>query len=771
MRARTLSLLLALPLLLLARGPAGGQDPEPSTAQPAPVTSPDHARDLGAFFSRWCRECHAPPGTETDLRALADEGASRAAPHLLRLVQERLAQGEMPPDDAPAPPPEAREAALRWIAAAAPPPPAPRVALRRLNRQEYDRAVRDLLGVSCRPGRDSFPRDDVGHGFDTVGDVLGVSPLLVEKLQRAAERVAAEAVLVWRPLKARVEAERMGGERQGRLAWLYSEGELSTELQVPVAGEYRLRVRACGDQAGPDPARMALRAAERELTRVEVAAPREAPQVYELRARLPAGRVRLGLAFVNDYYRPEDPDPKQRDRNLGVDWVEVEGPVSAPQLPPFHAGVVDRFPAAGADPRPAARELLRPLLRRATRGQAGPAELERLVELLAGAVADGEGFARGLQLALEALLVSPRFLFRLERDPDPRDPSPHLVSELELAARLSFFLWGSLPDERLLDLAEAGGLRAGLAREARRMLDDPRASALTEDFAGQWLGLRRLEEVTPDPATYPDFDEELRAAMRAETELLFEAVLREDRGALDLIAAPFTFLNERLARHYGVSGVEGPRFRRVPAPSGRAGILGHASLLTLTSNPTRTSPVKRGKLILEQLLDDPPPPPPPGAGDLPDSREAAARASLRERLARHRREAACASCHARMDALGLGLERFDGIGALRTHDEGGFPIDDQAELPGGARLAGPEGLREHLRRSGRAFVRALLGKLLVYGVGRGLAPGDEAELRAIVLRLERDEVPWRFQALLVSLVETRAFQSRRGELESLEGPW
>ena len=758
---RALAPLLALPLLLLAREAVRGRDDPLGAAEVAGF-------EPRAFFSRWCGACHSPPGGETDLRALLSAESARAAPHLLRAAQERLAAGEMPPPEEPSPPAEARAAALRWVAGLVPPAPTtpPRVALRRLNRVEYDRCVHDLLGVTSRPGRE-FPRDDVGHGFDTVGDVLGLSPLLLEKLHRAAQEVAAEAVLVWTPLEARLEAERMEGGRPDRRAgmgWLYSEGELSGEVLVPVAGRYALRARACGDQAGPDPARMAFRAGRRALGRVDVPARRDAPEVYELQAQLPAGKLRLGVAFVNDYYRPEDPDPQQRDRNLGLDWVEVVGPLEAPSLPAFHARVAGLFPAPGRDPRPAARAILSPLARRAWRGQGGPGDVERLVALVAAAVDEGEPFARGLQVALEALLVSPRFLFRIERDPDPQDPTPHRVSEPELAARMAFFLWSSLPDDELLDLAEAGRLRAELPRQVRRMLDDPRASALTEEFAGQWLQLRRLEEVTPDPATYPEFDEELRAAMRAETELLFEAVLREDRSVLDLIGAGFTFVNERLARHYGIPGVEGPRFRRVAAPPGRAGVLGHASVLTVTSNPTRTSPVKRGKFVLEALLDRPPPPPPPGADDLPDSQEDAAAASLRQRLERHRRDTACAGCHARMDALGLGLERFDGIGAWRERDEGGFPIDDRVLLEGET-LEGPAALTGHLRARGRELVRALLGKLLVYGVGRGLGPGDGPALDAVVRELEGGESPWRFQALLVELIESEPFQARRGERE------
>lgn len=760
MRLRPALPLLALPLLLLARPTARGEDPAV-----APIESGDHARDVAPFFARWCAECHAYPGSETDLSVLSSEVAARAAPNLLRLVRRRLAAGEMPPEEEEQPPEAEREAALRWIAAATPEPPAPRVALRRLNRVEYDRCVQDLLGVAANPGRE-FPRDDVGHGFDTVGDVLGLSPLLVEKLHAAAEAVAAEALLVWSPVKLRVEGEACrregsdGNTDDQGLVWLYSEGELLTEVTVPITGEYVLRARACGDQAGPEPVKMAFRVDRRRAARVDVRALRDAPETFSTKVRLEAGRRTIGLAFTNDYYRPEDPDPAQRDRNMGVDWLELEGPAEAPALSPFHARVEPLFPAASDDPRPAARAILRPLLRRAWRARPTQEELEPYVKLVAATIEQGEPFARGLQVALEALLCSPRFLFRVELDPDPGSATVHPVTELELAARLSFFLWSSLPDERLLDLAESGTLRSGLRDEVLRMLDDPRASALAEHFAGQWLQLRRLEEVTPDPVVYPDFDEELRAAMRAETELLFEAVLREDRGALDLIGAPFTFVNGRLARHYGIAGVEGPRFRRVVAPRGRGGVLGHASLLTVSSNPTRTSPVKRGKLILEELLFDPPPPPLPGADSFPEGKDAERKATLRERLMQHRADPTCASCHARMDPLGLGLERFDGIGAWRDRDEQGRPIDDKAELPRGEVVDGPDGLRRHLLGKGPVFVQGLLSKLLVYGVGRGPAEVDEAELAEIVARTGPS---WRMKTLIAELVESKAFQTRRGE--------
>jgi len=752
----------------LGVGPALLGPPE----EPAP---PGFAERVAPVLAAHCLDCHSAAEAEG---GLVLEGAGPAdvlaEPGLWRAVRERVALGEMPPADAASRPAPAEVAAVvSWLDAALGPPPAPppvragdpgRVTLRRLTRGEYDRTVRDLLGVHLRPSAD-FPADEVGYGFDRIGDVQSVPPLLMEKYLAAAEAVADEAIQIAAPVARTVEAEdaiREGrGGTRGGFAWLVTVGAFSFDVEVPVAGDYLLRARVAGDQAGSDPVRLAFRVDGRDRARRDVEATVDAPGVYEARVRLAEGKRRIGVAFLNDYYRPQHEDPAERDRNMAVDWLSIAGPDPVPPPPESHRRLIPREPAGADDVRPAAREALATFLRRAWRRPVTEAEVERHVDLVALAVSEGDPFARGIQLAVTAALVSPHFLFKVELDPEPDDPGAvHPVSEVELATRLSYFLWSSCPDAELLDLAEAGRLRAELEAQTTRLLDDPRATALTEEFAGQWLQLRRLEEASPDPGTYPTFDEELRRAMRVETEMVFEAVMREDRSVLDLVGGRFTFVNERLARHYGIEGVRGPRYRRVALPPERAGVLTHASVLTVTSNPTRTSPVRRGKWILETLLDDPPPPP-PGVDDLPERHPDGSDAplTLRERLDLHRRAPACAVCHDRLDPLGFGLERFDGVGALRT-EEAGRPIDAAGELPGGARFEGARGLSEYLLGREREVALALARKLLVFALGRGLRPADEAPLAALVDRLAP---AYRFHDLVHGLVALDAFQRRRGE--------
>ncbi len=736
---------------------------------------------LAAFVARRCMPCHDPGersgevALPTSLTAADVRGSAR----LWRRVRRELAGETMPPEEEPQPSPAERARAVAWIdgllaaeAGAGQPALDPgRPTLRRLTRVEYDNSVRDLLGVTLRPGATTFPDDEVGHGFDRMGDVLSTSPLLLERYLLAAEAVAAEAVQAFEPLAVRHQAEAMardgrGGVRRG-VAFLVTNGAFTAEVEVPHPGEYVLRARACADQAGDEPARLAFLVDGRRAAQLRVLAPRAEPALYEARVRLEPGRRAIAAAFVNDFYQPEHPDPTRRDRNLGVDWVELEGPLTPPPLPPFHAELAAREAREGvlADGRERARRALAPLVERAFRRPARPGEVERLADLVAAELEEGESFERALRVGVAAVLISPHFLFKVELDPAPDDPTPHLVSEHELATRLSYFLWSTTPDDALLARARAGELRRHLDAEVDRLLDDPRASALIRQFGGQWLQLGRLGEARPDPAAFPEFDEALRRAMRVETELVLEAVLREDRSLLDLVTGRFTFANARLARHYGLppgavpEGAE-DRFVRVRLPAERRGLLTHGSVLTLTSEATRTSPVRRGKWLLDVLLGAPPAPPPPGVGDLPDDAHARAAASQRERLARHRRDPACASCHDRIDPLGLGLERFDAVGARRTH-EGAFPIDASGALPGGARFEDASGLAEWLaREQAHDLALNVALRLLTFALGRPPGPDDERACEALVRGLAPD---YRFGALIRGLVRTAAFQQRRGE--------
>lgn len=737
----------------------------------------DFARDVLPLLQDSCIDCHGgrEPAASLALDGVMDEAGARASAGIWRRVQDKLRRGEMPPPEAPAADERLLAAARGWLdvrLGSGPgswPLDAGRTPIRRLNRAEYGNSVRDLFDVALRPEA-KLPPDEVGYGFDNIADVLALPPLLLEKYVALAEEIAA-AALPGPELRTattrRFEAETLPTtlERYGngdRFANLYSAGSVNLDLVLPRAGEYIVRASLAADQAGPERAAFSFRAGRRELARGEVACDETTTEPHEWRGPLAAGAAHLSVAFLNDYYQADAADPRQRDRNLLVDWIEVEGP-----LDPFPPTASERrlFPCGGdhAHTRACAPPLLRRLASRAWRRPVSEPDVASLLALVDAALAAGDSLTDALRQALAAVLVSPRFLFRTELDAAPDDPTAHRPLEgFELAARLSYLVWSSVPDERLQGLAEQGllGNPAIVADEVSRLLRDPRAIALVENFAAQWLQLRMLQTAAPDPSEFPDFDEALREAMRLESELFVEAIVREGRPLAELLDADFTFLNERLAKHYGIGGVTGERMRRVRVVDpARRGLLGHASLLTLTSNPTRTSPVKRGKFVLERLLGAPPPPPPPGVGVLDDSLQALQASTLRERLAAHRADPGCAGCHQKMDALGFALERFGPTGAWRDQD-GPHPIDDRATLPDGRELAGPADLRRVLLEDD-SLTRSLAEKLLIYALGRGLRDDDLRAVHALVDRY-RGASP-SFERLLQDLVALAAFTTRRGE--------
>jgi hypothetical protein len=741
----------------------------------------DFARDVLPLLKDSCLDCHAGKEPEAGLsfESFAGEADARARPGVWRKVRDKLHAGEMPPPSEPRPDGKLLAAAQRWLdvrlraGPGAWPIDAGRVTIRRLNRVEFENSVRDLFDTPLDVAA-QLPPDDVGYGFDNMGDVLSVSPLLLEKYLASAERIAV-AVLPGDELRRATvrhfEAEEIDATlrdcRFGPIVNIYSEGEVFTSVDLPRDSDYVLRVRAFGQQAGPEPVRMVLRAGRHDLAEVVVAETEEAPATFEARARLAHGRQRIAAAFRNDYYHPEDPDPAQRDRNLVVDWLELEGPLD--ELPPTASEKRIYVCAAAADSAPhvhvraCAPAILQELASRAWRRPAQADEVARLLAPVDAALAAGEGFAHALRPALAALLISPNFLFRSEIDAAPDDArAVHPLDDFELASRLSYFLWSSLPDDALRAKAADHSLHddAVLAGEVRRLLRDVRAGALVANFASQWLQLRSLARATPDGTLFPDFDEGLREAMRLETELFVDAVFREGRPVRELVDADFTFLNERLARHYGIEGVAGDRMRRVRLRDAtRGGVLTQASLLTLTSNPARTSPVKRGKFLLERILAAPTPPPPPGVGALDESPHVAAQKSMKERLAAHRKDPACAVCHEKMDALGFALERFGPTGAWRERD-GAHEVDDAGELPDGRALAGPAGLKRIVLSDDR-FERCLAQHLFTYAVGRG--PTDD-DLRSIGMLVESfgGRSP-SFEELVAGLVQLDAFRRRRGE--------
>jgi mono/diheme cytochrome c family protein len=424
--------------------------------------------------------------------------------------------------------------------------------------------------------------------------------------------------------------------------------------------------------------------------------------------------------------------------------------------------VKKRLLIAPATDKEAPRKILGAFLPRAFRRPVPPEEVDRYVRLVESARKDGDDFETAVGMGLQAILTSPYFLFRVELDAEPKNPKViRTINEFELATRLSYFLWSSMPDEELLGQAGQGTLRKNLEAQVRRMLKDPKARTLVDNFAGQWLLTRNLKSAAPDPGLFPAFDDKLRAAMQKETELFFESIVKEDRGILDFLDADYTFVNERLAKHYGIAGVRGEEFRRVSlAGTARGGILTQASILTVTSNPTRTSPVKRGKYILENILGTPPPPPPPDAGELNDSKEVVDSAPLRKRMEQHRANPNCAVCHQRMDPLGFAFENFDAIGAWRDKD-GRFPIEPAGSLPDGTSFQGPEQVRAALKGKAKEFRKCLTEKLLTYGLGRGLEPSDKCSVDQLADNVARQND--RFSSLVMAIVQCEPFQMRRGK--------
>jgi hypothetical protein len=729
------------------------------------------------LLKTYCFDCHSNDLAEAELNLEPVHTLSQVLDEHKQWVKllQKVRFNEMPPPDSPQPTKAERRVIAAWVDDAVNnirctgeiDPGRPTI--RRLNRAEYRNTIRDLLGVDYAPAED-FPGDDVGYGFDNMGDVLSLPPILLEKYLAAAHAVSEEAIVtdVPSPVDLRVAAAELeatgGSSRRGsRGRILTSSGEMYQRLDFPHPGKYHVTSLAWGDQAGGEPVKMSLRVDGRQVHVFEVKAEQGSPQSYTHVIGLEAGKHRIGLAFLNDYYEPDAKDPEERDRNLIVEQLSIEGPEGfrPRDLPETHRRIFFVTPGDDLLKREAARKIIERFASRAYRRPVKESETMRLMRLFDLADENGETFERAIQLCVQAVLVSPHFLYKVEQPGSiERDGETRRLNDFELASNLSYFLWSSMPDEQLFRLAEGGKLREGdnLQRQVRRMLADHKAEAFVENFALQWLELRNLDTVTPDKGTFPQFNDKLRAAMRRETEMFFTAILREDRSVLDLLAADFTYMDESLAKLYGFQGIDGDRFQRVSlAGTNRGGLLTQAGVLTVTSNPTRTSPVKRGKWVLENLLGEPPPPPAPDAAPLDDQTQLTG--TLRQRLEQHRADPRCATCHQKMDPLGFALENFDAIGGWRTRDEG-QPIDATGELPSGEKFNGAKELQSLLLETKRdQFVRCLTEKMLTYALGRGLEYYDQCAVNEIRTAVAEDD--YRISTLVLEIVRSDPFQRRR----------
>ena len=737
-------------------------------------------------------------------------------------VINKLRTRTMPPVGRPRPEIETYDALASWLEseldqyAADRPNPGRTEAFHRLNRAEYANAIRDLLVIDVDVN-ELLPADDIDqYGFDNMADVLTVSPALMDRYLSAARKIGRLA-LGEEPLGPATETYSVNilnvqDDRMGDDVPFGSRGGLGIRHYFPVDGEYDLAVtlhrnyvnyvRGMGSRH-----ELEVRL-DGELVRSftfggEEPDVTQAPASYggnqfgdpeweeymlfadaNMRVRFPAtaGPHVVSVTFVRRFTEPEGVlQPRQssfavavnemRDGNAAVDKVAIGGPYVShgPGDTPSRRAIFSCQPAtnSNSDEERCAQEILSGLARRAYRRPLEEFDLSTLMNFYRMGRSDGS-FDAGIQLALERLLISPDFLFRVERDPIDSDPGTiYALTDLEIASRLSYFLWSSGPDDELLALAERSRLNdpAILEQQVIRMLADPRATALVQNFAGQWLYLRNLRGAVPDPLVFPEFDENLREAFAKETEMFVESLLREDTSVLDLLGADYTFVNERLARHYGIEGIYGSHFRRVSlAPDmaeRRGGIFGHGSLLTVTSYPNRTSPVLRGKWVLTNILGTPPPAPPADIPDLPDRGENGEAATVRDRLARHRESPACSVCHAPMDPLGLALENYNAVGQWRTTGEAELPIDSSGNLPDGTVFEGPLGLRTLLLERRDQFVGTFTEKLLAYALGRGPEYYDRPTVRAITRAAASDNYRW--SSIIVGIVQSTPFRMRRSE--------
>ncbi len=727
------------------------------------------------FLAKYCFDCHSGDAAEGELQLDVLKNAaeiSTTSRKSWKKVHDQVFGHVMPPEDADQPSEAERDKIVAWLETTidhydctGPIDPG-RETIRRLTRYEYKNTIRDLLGVEAELA-DDFPMDDVGYGFDNIGDVLTLSPLLMEKYLAAAEQIAAAAVIT-DPLEAtarrRLEAVKMSGAGDDRGGWrfLTTTGEFRGQIEVPANGEYIIRTQAFADQAGDELAKMRIVVDGQEKL-IEVKAEQDKPADHEFRAKLNKGKRDVVIAFTNDFYDPGNRNQNRRDRNLGVRHLEIVGPLGAEglQYPDAHRRIFFTKPSQDVSEEDAARQILRRLATRAFRRPAADSEVDRLWRLVQLGKQRGGRFEHGIQMALTAMLVSPHFLFKIEQDATPDDKSNvRTLDDYELATRLSYFLWSSMPDEELFELAKSGTLRANLEKQVRRMLADPKAEALVENFAVQWLQLRNLAAMEPDRQRYRNWSDELRADMLTETKQFFAGVVREDCSVLELIDADYTYVNQRLARHYGLYNVLGDEFRRVKLDgSSRGGVLTMASVLAVTSNPTRTSPVKRGKWIMETILGTPPPDPPADVPDLDETAKVNPNVSLREQLEIHRRDVRCAACHRQMDALGLAMENFDPIGSWRDRD-GRFEINATGKLPNGQNFSGPAELKQSLLSAQKGdFVRCLTEKLLTYSLGRGVEYYDRCTVDAIAAAAEKDG--YKFSRFVIEIVESDPFQKRK----------
>jgi hypothetical protein len=762
-------------------------------------------------LDKYCVTCHNQR-LKTGGLALdtLDLGKVPAQAEVWEKVVGKLRSRAMPPAGMPRPDAATYSSLAGWIEAQidqASQPYAGRPILHRLNRSEYANAVRDFLALDI-DAASLLPPDDSAFGFDNISDALGVSPSLQEHYLDAALKIGALAVgdpkiapgsETWRIRQDLSQDQHVNGLPIGTV------GGTMVRYNFPLDGEYSFQANLYRTNLNimrglESPHQVEFSVDGRRIHLASMGGQEDLASLFQkptdtgdavdarLRVRVPvrAGPHVVTVAFLEDpdAVEPARLQPYIRSSVDNFDWSGSPHLQSLTIAGPFHPAGASDTPSrrrifvchpderagGGISEDACARQIVSALARRAYRQPLASQDLETLLKFYQSGKQDG-GFEAGIELALERILASPKFLFRVERDPAGAAPGDsYRIGDFELASRLSFFLWSSIPDDELLRLAGEGKLAnpAVLDRQVRRMLADPKSQALVDNFAGQWLQLRNLRNVQPNTDLFPDFDDNLRQSFRRETELLFESIVQEDRDVLDLLTADYTFVNERLARHYGIPDIYGSRFRRVAVTDdARRGLLGQGSILALTSKAERTSPVVRGKWILENILGSPVPPPPPDVPALKGNQEGQRPRTMREQMAEHRANPVCASCHKTMDAIGFAMENFDAVGAWRTRDAG-QPIDATGALADGTKVDGVVTLRNALVSRPELFAGTLTKKLLVYALGRGLDHRDMPSVRTILRDGSRDN--YRFSALILGVVHSTPFQMRTAPREREAAP-
>ena len=789
-----LATFFVLAFSLVAFLPASAKAQDPSAAPQGPRGA-DHVDQQGgttavsgerALLNRYCVGCHNPRLKSGNL-VLDTIDVSKVAddPETWERVVRKLRGGLMPPAGRPRPDEATYKAFLATLqtrldlAAGQHPDPGRTEIVHRLNRLEYANAVRDLLALEIN-APDLLPADDSSYGFDNIAGVLKMSPALMERYLASAKIVSRAAVGSPPPALAtaiyRVPPELQQHDRQDDLPFGTRGGTLVRHV-FPLNAEYDIKVGLSNARGASEPQQLEVTIDGSQVKLFTVTA-RDQPEV-----RLPVsgGPHEVGVAFLRrpldlveqvrePFQNPDAPSGTGGPAGVlpSVTSVTVIGPYSptGPGDTPSRRRVFVCTPTGASQEARCAKTILSTLARRAYRGIVTTENVQVLLDFYQKGRDEGGTFDAGIEFALRRLLVSPEFLYRIEADPRQTPGASarvYRISDFELASRVSFFLWSSIPDDELLDAAAAGTLKnpAVLEKQVRRMLADPRSETLTRNFGGQWLLVRNLATSRPGETYALAFDETLRQSMQRETELLLDSVLRENRGVMELLTANYTFLNERLAEHYGIPNVQGSHFRRValPADSPRGGLLGHGSILTVTSPAIRTSPVIRGKWILNNILGAPPPDPPPNVPALSDRRTQAKVKTMRERMAQHRSNPACASCHSMIDPTGFALENFDAIGRWRTVDESYNPIDASGALPDGTGFNGVSELRAALTKHPERFANTVTEKLLTYALGRGLEYNDMPAVRKIL----KDAAPdgYRMQSIVLGIVKSYPFQFRR----------